>query len=53
MTTWRTSPSVAWVLDSIWTLFAPALCPMMVMLLGSPPKAAMLSWTHCKAHSWS
>lgn len=36
---------------SCWTLMAPALWPMMVMLLASPPKAAMLARTHCRAAS--
>ena len=39
--------------QSCCTLMAPALWPMTVMRAGSPPKAAMLSCTHCSAHSWS
>ena len=49
----RTSGAVAVVEQSICTLRAPALWPMSVMLPGSPPKAAMLSCTHCTAHNWS
>ena len=31
----------------------PALCPKMVTLPGSPPKAAMFSCTHLSAIAWS
>ena len=35
------------------TLHAPALSPIRVILLGVPPKALMLSFTHCMAINWS
>ena len=37
--------------DELLDAHAPALWPMMVMLLASPPKAAMLARTHCRAAS--
>lgn len=35
------------------TLIAPALYPAMVTDSGSPPKAAMLFFTHLRASTWS
>ncbi|CAH2057991.1 unnamed protein product, partial [Iphiclides podalirius] len=35
------------------TLMEPALQPLMVTRLGSPPNAAIFLWTHFKAATWS
>jgi hypothetical protein len=35
--------------SSVPTLIAPADSPKIVTLLGSPPKAAMFSYTHSRA----
>jgi hypothetical protein len=36
-----------------WTEAAPALIPMAVTRLGSPPKLRMLALTHLRARTWS
>ena len=47
------SPAVLGMVSSTLTLVPPADSPKMVTLSGSPPKAAMLSFTHCSAMAWS
>ena len=46
-------PSVCWLIMSAETLPAPADCPNMVTLWGSPPNAAMFLCIHCRAALWS
>jgi len=52
MALWN-NPSAAGTASKAVTLMAPADSPKIVTLLGSPPKAAMLSRTHRNAATWS
>ncbi|SKV12613.1 Uncharacterised protein [Mycobacteroides abscessus subsp. abscessus] len=46
-------PAADGTASSVFTACDPALSPKIVTLLGSPPKAPMLSCTHCSASTKS
>ena len=50
---WAMRPRLRGEAMSALTEIEPADSPMMVMREGSPPKAAMLSFTHWMAATWS